>query len=369
MGIMRRAIDLLFPRGPLWRFTGDGVLLIDGMAIAIDAVKEKIDQARAESMPSTAFDTLPEWHRTLGIAYDPTLPLERQRLMLDAILTADGTATRDGLAYQIAKEYDGLEVIEPVSSDGLAAYFSFDSFTGSSSLAEATPIPDDSGSGNTGLAYGGPTPVPGISGKALAFDGVNDYVKTDSVIMMPDIFDMSMWIKSTNRPTDLQIFFGAGLAGAGRLSLYRNTNSTNLVIITYGPGLNSTVVSELFLENVLFYFRISINWATSEYSVFRDGLQFSSGILGNGTDMITKPGAFSWYFGNQQALAPNQSFAGTIDEPRIYNRVLTEAEIKYLYDNPGVPIPSDATVIYYEDDAVLSTATASLEFTERYSGL
>ena len=65
----------------------------------------------------------------------------------------------------------------------------------------------------------------------------------------------------------------------------------------------------------------------------------------------------------------NQGFPGTIDEPSIYNRALSADEVKYLFDNPGVPIPTDATVIYYEDDAVLSTATASLEFTERYSGL
>lgn len=112
MGIMRRALDLLFPRGPLWHFTGDAVLLFDSIALSLDAVKDKIDQARAESIPATALDTLPEWHSTLGIAYDETLPLERQRNMLTAILTADGTATRDGLAYQIAKEYPGLSVTE-----------------------------------------------------------------------------------------------------------------------------------------------------------------------------------------------------------------------------------------------------------------
>jgi hypothetical protein len=112
MGIMRRVLDLLLPRGLIWRFTGEASIMFDGIAESLQRAKEKIDQARYESRPITALDTLPEWHRAMGIAYDPTLPIERQRAMLDAILTATGNATPEGLALQIGKEYAGLTVSE-----------------------------------------------------------------------------------------------------------------------------------------------------------------------------------------------------------------------------------------------------------------
>lgn len=112
MGMMARVLSLLLPRGPIWRFVGDAANFFAGLALSLDRAKETIDQIRAESRPSTALDTLPDWHHALGVAYDPTLPVARQRAMLDAILTADGNSTKDGLAYQLAKEYDGLTVSE-----------------------------------------------------------------------------------------------------------------------------------------------------------------------------------------------------------------------------------------------------------------
>jgi len=112
MGIMRRVLDLLLPRGLIWRFIGEASIMFDGISIALQTAKEKIDQARAESRPATALDTLPEWHSAMGITYDPTLPIDHQRRMLDAILTATGNATPDGLALQISKEYSGLTVNE-----------------------------------------------------------------------------------------------------------------------------------------------------------------------------------------------------------------------------------------------------------------
>jgi hypothetical protein len=112
MGIMARVLGLLLPRGPIWRFSGDAANMFSGMALALDRAKEKIDQAKAESLPGTALDTLPEWHRALGIAYDPTLPLDRQRAMLEAMYTASGNATKDGLTLQISKEYPGIAVTE-----------------------------------------------------------------------------------------------------------------------------------------------------------------------------------------------------------------------------------------------------------------
>lgn len=112
MGIMKRTLELLFPRGYLWRFIGDSAKLIEALAMSLDRAKEAIDQMRAESIPRTALHTIPEWYQTLGIQYDDTLPLEKHRTILSAMATAESTCLRGGLEVQLAKEYSGLTLTE-----------------------------------------------------------------------------------------------------------------------------------------------------------------------------------------------------------------------------------------------------------------
>jgi len=116
MGIMRRALELLLPRGYLWRLIGDASKLVEALGISLDRAKDLIDQTRREAIPKTAFYTLPEWHASLGIKYDPTVATEKQRVMLDAMHTANGNCSLGGLAVQIAKEYAGLSISEDTVS-------------------------------------------------------------------------------------------------------------------------------------------------------------------------------------------------------------------------------------------------------------
>lgn len=116
---MRRALELLFPRGLLWRFIEDAARLVEGISISLDRAKDLVRQAEAESLPSSALETLPEWHQVLGVRYNPTAPVAKQRAMLAAILTASGNSTPAGLKVQLDKEYppepenSGLTVTEP----------------------------------------------------------------------------------------------------------------------------------------------------------------------------------------------------------------------------------------------------------------
>lgn len=112
MGLMKKTLDLLLPRGYLWRFIGDGSRLIEGLAVSLDRTKASIDKVRTEALPETAVDTLKEWHAELGVKYDPTVPIETQQRRLSAIHTAKGGCTLGGLSVQLEKEYSGLSVTE-----------------------------------------------------------------------------------------------------------------------------------------------------------------------------------------------------------------------------------------------------------------
>lgn len=112
MGLVSKMITLAFPKGRLWKFIGDAQKLIDGSAIQFQSAKDLTDTIILESNPATAVATLPEWHAALGVHYDPTLSISKQQKMLSSIKTATGSSTKNGLAYQIAKEYPGLTIVE-----------------------------------------------------------------------------------------------------------------------------------------------------------------------------------------------------------------------------------------------------------------
>jgi len=226
---------------------------------------------------------------------------------------------------------------------------------------------DNSGNGNHGTIYGA-TPVPGISGKALRRNGINNYIAIPNMTM-PSVFFFHSWKLSGTMGASASVgIFNLGVVSGPHLWMYRLVN-TPLLVISYwnGSGRAETAINNFFtgFDSTPMSYGVAINWTTGAVSAYRNGVLF-------GTAKLTTPSlptTATAFLGSYQGTANLGGVETIEDEPRIYNRALSEAEVKYLYDNPGVPIPSDATVIYYADDAVLSTATATLEFTERYSGL
>src|SRR3989338_1995882 len=86
-------------------------------------------------------------------------------------------------------------------SQGLVGYWSFDEDAG-------TTVPDHSGNGNTGAATGGPTGTTGQLGRALSFDGSNDYVDMGEVATLGTNTDktVSMWVKIDTKTEAYRIF-------------------------------------------------------------------------------------------------------------------------------------------------------------------
>ena len=86
-------------------------------------------------------------------------------ILLFLLLSFTLSATLDS---QTLSQNSNLSIIKNLQN-GLVGYWRFDE--GSGSIAY-----DYSGNGNNGTLINGPTWVDGILGKALEFDGVNDYV-------------------------------------------------------------------------------------------------------------------------------------------------------------------------------------------------
>jgi len=195
---------------------------------------------------------------------------------------------------------------------------------------------DYSGNGNNGILYNGtnvcggidacPQWVDGKIGKAISFDGVNDYVKVfSSPSINPSKFTLEYWLNlSPSQPS---------------LSLPRITSKTNDVFetaisSTYGPADNKS----------LFHYDPAGGWKDTGYDVSWNTWThlawsydsstlnlFANGInVYNSIRTISLSGDF--FIGRR--WVSGEAIKGIIDEVRIYNRALSEEEILSHYQPP-----------------------------------
>ncbi|MBI3985063.1 MAG: DUF2341 domain-containing protein [Candidatus Levybacteria bacterium] len=198
---------------------------------------------------------------------------------------------------------------------------------------QGTSTNDISGNGYNGTLTSGPTWTQGKIGKAISFDGSNDYIETNYVLPTTN-FTYSFWAKSSasgvaNRP------FGnadstAGLSGSGVIWGYNGATHIYVVnrqganVGTYdidavAPGIASgwhqvAVTISSTDGTILYWDGVSIGTNALTTSI-TSSLTTRIGRHGNGTD----------------------AFNGTIDEVKIYNYVRTPAQVAWDY-NQGKPV-------------------------------
>jgi len=222
------------------------------------------------------------------------------------------------------------------SNDGLVAYYSFDEGHGNIAY-------DHSGNGNDGTIYGA-TWVDGIKGKALYFDGENDYVivENSNTISITGDITLAAWIyleeDSFRRQAVVAKTTGGDFIEANAQYLLEIRDYGDVMVgHEYGEGLDE--YNYVFDANLLSY-----NWYF--VAVTRNIYLKEWKLYVNGEYQGTIHYSYNPNGGSQTKLdigfdkgCPNTYFHGIIDELRIYNRALSESEIKALYDEVMNPQP------------------------------
>jgi hypothetical protein len=198
-------------------------------------------------------------------------------------------------------------------NEGLVAHWSFDDGAG-------TTATDNSGNGNDGTVNGA-TWVDGVAGKALRFDGVDDEVQFSLAVNLTTEATMCGWF-----------FWESGTA-----SLLRDNTSSNGWILAYnnsgtihyrvgGSDFSTGETVSAYQNSWHHYCAVVESGGATRYYI--DGALVSSGSSAGSTASanpfhIMRNGSASSYV------------KGDSDDVRIYNRALTLAEIRFLYNNPG----------------------------------
>ncbi|UCF20249.1 MAG: LamG domain-containing protein, partial [Gemmatimonadota bacterium] len=189
-----------------------------------------------------------------------------------------------------------------------------------------TVAADASGNGNLGTLMNGPIWVPGYSGTALSFDGIDDYVLVpdDDALNMVADFTISVWVKWSGANADADIL-RKGSAGTSvahyKIELKDNRLKVRLVGIQRSTVLsdNQTGRGDGVWHNVV---------VTREGTVSRlyiDGALIAS----SNTNVGDMSNSANLAFGAKDT-GTSDFFRGSIDDIRFYSRALSAQEIGNL---------------------------------------
>ena len=218
---------------------------------------------------------------------------------------------------------------------GLVGYWSFDEGAGQTAY-------DASDEGNNGTIHGAKW-TKGKEGSALQFDGVDDYVEVphDSSLAPPEM-TLEMWIKFNNFDKDLMIVDKAQWLASGYYIKYYKAGDLLYAEAFDGDGNRHTAnfwgIGE-GQENK--WFHIAFTSGNGYIKSYKNGIFQHQKAIG---DIVANS--------DNLVMPISGMLNGLIDEVRIYNRALSEEEIRYHY-NHTLPEGAASPTAMKEDSSLV----------------
>jgi len=231
------------------------------------------------------------------------------------------SAARDG-GTDFARFEAGTNLSLWTSASGLVGYWSFDEGAG-------TTARDLSGRGNTGTLVNNPTWVEGRVGRALSFDGVDDFVEIGNRPILnfhgTQPFTIEAWVRPAvaNHGGSILNRYNGGIVGNYKFRL----SAARLFISRQTSPYISLIGDTTLIANT--WHHVVGTYNGNHMSLFVNGSSNAIPITsGSVSDSVIRVliGA-SLHMNN-----PVHFFNGLIDEVRIHNRALTEAEIRTIFN-------------------------------------
>ncbi len=222
-------------------------------------------------------------------------------------------------------------------NDGLVAYYPF---SGNAN--------DESGNGNDGTVNGATLTLDrsGVANSAYSFDGAGDYIEIqdDDSLDPTDKLSLSFWIKPDTGDSTRMILnkhqSSSNADGSWWISL-----ASEKIAFQASP-FSSATTSNPIVNGKWSHIVFNYDNATESWNLYKDGILDSSGtkafdISNNDRNL---------YIGAEQSSPFSNFFDGAIDDIRIYNRILTEAEVQELYSQESG---------FFEEFQAIPTSAAS----------
>ena len=224
-------------------------------------------------------------------------------------------------------------------TEGLTAYLQFDDSLAANSVSDSSLSITAQGNGVTKKEN------EGVSGSAAYFDGKSgSSIKLASAVnAAADDITLMAWIKCDSDmfsgTTDKKYLFQQ--TGTGRSILYLDSNMKLGTFLTASDSLSEKSVSGGKWTHVVF----TSNHATKKAQFYIDGkLVNENSMSGDFVNAMT-----DLLIGNHKNATATTGFKGYMDEVRYYKKVLTQEQVKSIYDlhsakaTPNVDIKVDTS--------------------------
>jgi Concanavalin A-like lectin/glucanases superfamily/Ig-like domain CHU_C associated/Pregnancy-associated plasma protein-A len=213
---------------------------------------------------------------------------------------------------------------------GLAAYYPFNSGS----------VNDESGNNNHATNNGATVTVDrkGVSNSAFYFNGTNAWLNTPMVQANLTGYTVSAWVKPEfTANQEYVILQNRGTTpGSGRsLTLHYQASTNSWGFAVDGDGLYTGIQAPS--PNTTNWVHVVGVWSSggagifnaSQFRVYVSGVLVSASSINGNTATVPIIGAGTVAIGRHQAW--NSYFKGAMDDIRIYNRALTDAEVQNIY--------------------------------------
>jgi PKD repeat protein len=205
----------------------------------------------------------------------------------------------------------------PANNTGLVAAFGFEEASG-------TQVIDVSGNANHGTISGGQRVTTNRFGSALKFDGIDDWVTVnDSASLdLSEALTLEAWVYPTVEMRGYHTLFFKELAeqGNGAYYFYANSDVGRPEANVFVGGAKTLVAGTHLPTNT--WTHLATTYDGSTQNLYVDGALVGSrpqtGSVALSSGKLRIGGNSVW---------GDEYFAGHIDEVRVYNRALTQAEI------------------------------------------
>jgi hypothetical protein len=189
-------------------------------------------------------------------------------------------------------------------------------------------VGDSSGNGHTGTISGAAWTTQGKFGNALSFDGVNDWVtvNSSSLLNLTNAMTVEAWVFPTTSSGARNVLIKEGV-NRDTYNLYSRSGGGKSEIYTFIGGENRSAESTAVAANV--WTHIAGTYDGAVLRLYINGVEVAANNLASGSILTSN---------NPLRIGGNsiwgEFFQGRIDEIRIYNRALTQAEIQLNMNTP-----------------------------------
>ena len=177
--------------------------------------------------------------------------------------------------------------------------------------------------------------------KALSFDGVDDYVKLPAFQIGTDKISIIALAKYANDAPNWSPIIAQRVTG-GRITTIMVTDNGKPRFEVYGEDVETSLYfhgNTYIRDNKWHFWALTYDGYTLEGwidLVYQGSVEKAVGKI-----RVTR----NWYVGWDYGFS-NRYIKGLIAQILIYNRALSESEIKYLYHNPFDPIDPEHLVLW-----------------------